>query len=64
MIMNKEYLEWLFLREKLSDWFKANLATVCIKGDTYSFHGKLYDIQKIEDRYIDLTKELLKEYEI
>lgn len=61
--MNEKYLEWLFLRENLGDWFNTNPKSIC-KGDTYSFHGKLYRIQKMEERYIELTKELLKRYEI
>lgn len=62
--MNEQYLEWLFLRENIKDWCNKNLTSFCNKGDTYSFHGNLYDIQKMEDRYIELTKELLLEYEL
>ena len=62
--MNEQYLEWLFLRENLGDWFRANLTIVCCKGDTYRLHGKLYDIKKMEDRYIELTNQLLKDYKL
>ncbi len=61
--MNEHYLEWLFLRRNFDYWFNTKPKSVC-RGDTYSFQGKLYDIQKMEERYIELTKELLLEYEL
>ena len=59
--MNEHYLEWLFLRENLNYWINNQLP----KGkDVYMFHGKQYDIEKMGKRYIELTKQLLKDYEL
>ena len=58
--MNEQYLEWLFLRNHMEQFSKIDYNDFM----TYSFHGKLYDIQKMEKRYIELTKQLLKDYEL
>lgn len=57
--MNEEYLEWLFLREHIKDWLGSSN-----RNDTYTFHSNRYDIQKMQERYIELTQELLLEYEL
>lgn len=70
--MNEQYLEWLFLREHLLFWLNdESLQSNCwfnvySLGEeiTYSFQGKQYDIEKMKARYIELTKMLLKDYEL
>ncbi len=58
--MEEQYLEWLFLR---------NILGLVIDTDSYncsqlSFNNSLYSLDKIKERYIELTKELLLEYEL
>lgn len=70
--MNEQYLEWLFLREHLTFWLDDESLQGGYwfqvhsfgEGITYSFQGKQYDIQKMKARYIELTKMLLKDYEL
>lgn len=60
--MNEQYLEWLFLREHLIFWINHEK---CIDGGVqYYFDGKEYDIEKMKKRYLELTKLLLKDYEL
>lgn len=59
--MNEHYLEWLFLREHLSYWID-NLFPEGI--DVLTIRGVQYDIEKMKERYIELTKMLLKDYEL
>ena len=67
--MNEHYLEWLFLREHLDYWIEQKyLGQDLVDRDfeymVYSFQGKEYDIDKMKERYIELTKQLLKDYEL
>jgi hypothetical protein len=59
--MKEKYLEWLFLRDNVNYWINNQFP----KGeDVYMFQGKEYDIDKMKARYIELTKQLFKEYEL
>lgn len=70
--MNEQYLEWMFLREHLSFWVNDDSLRTGIWFDvhslgekyTYSFQGNQYDIEKMKERYIELSKLLLKDYEL
>lgn len=59
--MNEHYLEWLFLREHLNYWINNQYPE---GADAYTLFGKQYDVQKMKARYIELTKMLLKDYEL
>ena len=59
--MSEKYLEWLFLRDNVNYWINNQFP----KGeDVYMFDGKQYDIEKMGKRYVELTKELLNDYEL
>ena len=59
--MNEKYLEWLFLREHLNYWIDNQFP----KGeDILVYQGKQYDVEEMKARYIKLTKQLLKDYEL
>lgn len=59
--MSEEYLEWLFLREILGYFIDHPYYT---DGAQFRFQGNGYDIKKLQNRYSELTKELLLEYEL
>ena len=62
MTMDEHYLEWLFLREHLDYWINTQFP---LDGkEQYFFDGKEYNVEAMKARYIELTKQLLKDYEI
>lgn len=60
--MNEKYLEWLFFREHIGYWIDHKSCNEDLIS--YRIQDKEYDIEKMKSRYIELTKELLKKYEI
>lgn len=60
--MNEHYLEWLFLREHLDYWINEQFPEG--ETDILMYRGKQYDVQKMKERYIELSEMLLKDYEL
>lgn len=60
--MNEHYLEWLFLREHLDYWINEQFPEG--ETDVLMYRGKQYDVQKMKERYIELSEMLLKDYEL
>lgn len=59
--MSEKYLEWLFLREHIGYWVDQKSCNENLIS--YRIQDKEYDIEKMKERYIGLTKQLLKGYE-
>lgn len=60
--MNEQYLEWLFLREHIGYWVDEKSCNENLIS--YRIQDKQYDIEKMKARYIELSKMLLKDYEL
>ena len=59
--MAEKYLKWLMLREIIGEYMDEWKDG--INGATFIYHDKEYDLEKMKQDYIRLTKELLDEYE-
>ena len=59
--MAEKYLKWLMLREIIGEYMDEWKDG--INGATFIYHDKEYDLEKMKQDYIRLTKELLGEYE-
>ena len=60
--MNEHYLEWLFLREHLDYWINEQFPEGEV--DVLMYRGKQYDVQKMKERYVELSEMFLKDYEL
>lgn len=60
--MDEKYLKWILLGgiigEYMDEWKDG------INGATFIYHDKEYDLEKMKQDYIRLTKELLQDYEV
>lgn len=54
-----KYLKWLLMRNIVGEWIRHDL-----EMSVYVLEGTSYDVKKMKEDYIRITKELLKEYEI
>lgn len=61
--MNKQYLEWLFLKNILEHFLEQS-DVINTGYDTVIFGGIEYNMARIRSRYKELTMLLLEEYEL
>lgn len=57
--MSEKYLKWLLLRNIVGEWIRLDM-----EMSVYVLEGTTYDVEKMKQDYIRLTKELLQDYEI
>lgn len=57
--MSEKYLKWLLLRNIVGEWIRLDM-----EMSVYVLEGTTYNVEKMKQDYIRLTKELLKDYEI